>query len=495
MISAFYIPIFVLFLPVVILILRIIQITIRYNYHYFRLLHLPITHFSTKYKVWWPYWKIMTDDREVTMNWHIDETGQSYKFSSWGFGFDGSLMLCVCDVSLVKQILLDHTSFPKHDAGIRWLRFLLGGDGVGSLSGFNERKVHRKAVLEVLNARSIMHSTELFKGAIENFCVKGLYELNGEEEVYTYEYFKLKTMYILIRVIFDDMLDADLMSELWYKVAKLTLVTIMGTEFLGYFYNLLPFGPAKELKYLRNQIKTHVTTAVKNRRKYMDENDVSGDDLISVLIDYVDPRSGSKFTDSEIVLECMTMLLTGSSTISGLLTWASYYIGRSDEVQQNIFDEVNSICGDEEITMKHVRQFEYTRAVMKEVLRLKPAAPFLDRIAAKTTNLGDYKIPKGTRLMLFFTPMMKDVRYWDQPQEFIPERFFEERPEIYSYMPFSVGVMNCIGQKYAIWEAMLIFSTLVRKFRIQSIMEEKEFELLEGRQTPKNLKFKFIPRK
>ncbi|CAK4086024.1 unnamed protein product [Aphanomyces euteiches] len=73
--------------------------------------------------------------------------------------------------------------------------------------------------------------------------------------------------------------------------------------------------------------------------------------------------------------------------------------------------------------------------------------------------------------------MHRNPRYWSQPDDFLPERFIENTPEwmadeqlrrgsnhTFFYLPFSFGSKNCIGQRFAMAEMVVIFATIVTQF-------------------------------
>lgn len=72
-------------------------------------------------------------------------------------------------------------------------------------------------------------------------------------------------------------------------------------------------------------------------------------------------------------------------------------------------------------------------------------------------TLNDYKvenskhtIPAGMQIMIPTLAIQMDDRYWDNPEEFRPERFTPEevakRPSC-TYLPFGDGPRNCIGMR------------------------------------------------
>lgn len=68
--------------------------------------------------------------------------------------------------------------------------------------------------------------------------------------------------------------------------------------------------------------------------------------------------------------------------------------------------------------------------------------------------------------------MHHDSKNFPNPEQFIPERF-NETISPFSYLPFSAGSRNCIGQKFALLE---VKSTLVALLRNFEILTDPNFE-------------------
>ena len=93
----------------------------------------------------------------------------------------------------------------------------------------------------------------------------------------------------------------------------------------------------------------------------------------------------------------------------------------------------------------------YTKAVVMEASRLYPAAPLLLRVALNDTSIGGYELPKGSGVVASTSLLGRHPSAWEQPEEFIPERFLPGHPLYRSaeagkaYMSFGAGPRSCIG--------------------------------------------------
>ena len=114
----------------------------------------------------------------------------------------------------------------------------------------------------------------------------------------------------------------------------------------------------------------------------------------------------------------------------------------------------------------------YTTAVLKESMRLYPPAWMIARRATEDDTIGGYDIPRGS--IVFVSPLVthRHPVFWPNPEGFEPERFLPERASDihrYAYFPFGAGPRICIGQGFAMLEAVLLLATLTQKIRLDLV--------------------------
>jgi cytochrome P450 len=109
-----------------------------------------------------------------------------------------------------------------------------------------------------------------------------------------------------------------------------------------------------------------------------------------------------------------------------------------------------------------------TRAVVEEAMRLYPPVASLSRLALENDRAGGRAIPKGALVVVSPYVLHRHKRLWEAPSRFVPERFIEPargRIDRYAFLPFGAGPRVCVGAQFAMLEAVIVLSTLVRSLR------------------------------
>ncbi|XP_049628644.1 cytochrome P450 4V2-like [Suncus etruscus] len=204
--------------------------------------------------------------------------------------------------------------------------------------------------------------------------------------------------------------------------------------------------------------------------------------FLDLLLKITDDK-GNKLNHQDIREEVDTFMFEGHDTTAAALNWSLYLLGSYPEVQKKVDKELEEVFGksDRPVTMEDLRKFKYLECVIKETLRLFPSVPLFGRKLSEDCEIAGYKLSKGTEVVIAPYALHRDPRYFPDPEEFKPERFFPENSQgrhPYAYVPFSAGPRNCIGQKFAMMEEKIVLSCILRKFWIESTQKREELGLI-----------------
>jgi len=183
-----------------------------------------------------------------------------------------------------------------------------------------------------------------------------------------------------------------------------------------------------------------------------------------------DKQTGEMLPDENIRAQCITFLIAGHETTSGLLSFAIYYLLNNPDVLARARAEVDEVFGTTAApTFEQVHRLRYIRQILDETLRLWPTAPGFTRQPREDTVIGGrYAIPAHTPLLVLSQALHLHTEVWGpDAAEFNPDHTAAERMTAIppnAYKPFGTGARACIGRQFAIQEALLVLGMLVQRF-------------------------------
>ncbi|HZN94754.1 MAG TPA: cytochrome P450 [Myxococcales bacterium] len=195
-------------------------------------------------------------------------------------------------------------------------------------------------------------------------------------------------------------------------------------------------------------------------------------DLLSMLVHARDEKTSSQMDDRQLRDEVMTIFLAGHETTAVTLAWAWYLLSLHPEVSRRVEAEVDQVLQGREPTAGDVPKLAYTRMVVDETLRLYPAAWMFARTAVQEDQVNGYRVPAGQMLVLSPYVLHRRPDLWPNPEAFDPQRFAPENAlhrHKYAYLPFSGGQRVCIGNNFALMEAILILAMAAQRYRLHLV--------------------------
>lgn len=193
-------------------------------------------------------------------------------------------------------------------------------------------------------------------------------------------------------------------------------------------------------------------------------------DLLSMLLKAQD-EDGSRMSDRQLRDELMTLFLAGQETTALALSWAWHLLMNHPEAEARLNAELDEVLvGGCLPVVADLPKLRYAEMVIKESLRLYPPAWGVGREAVRDCEIGGYPIRKGAQVFMMSWVVHRDPRFYDAPEEFRPERWEgEEARQLpkFAYFPFGGGPRICIGNTFAMMEAVLCLSTIARRFRFR----------------------------
>ncbi|ROT63647.1 Cytochrome P450 4C1 [Penaeus vannamei] len=228
--------------------------------------------------------------------------------------------------------------------------------------------------------------------------------------------------------------------------------------------------------------------------------------FLDLLLEYSekDPTT----TDEDIRDEVNTFMFAGHDTTSAAMNWFLYAMGSHPDAQERVFEEIEAVLRGSggAPSASDLREMKYLELCLKETLRLFPPIPVIIRELKEDAVINNYSIPAGTSVVIHVYRLHHDPEQFPDPEAFDPDRFLPQnstRRHSYAYVPFSAGPRNCIakpkvlflldpktatsasafsfppaGQKFSLLEMKAILCSILRRFRVESVVPRKDLKLL-----------------
>jgi cytochrome P450 len=202
--------------------------------------------------------------------------------------------------------------------------------------------------------------------------------------------------------------------------------------------------------------------------------DGGGQDLLSLLAEAESAEDGS-FDASELREQVLVFLLAGHETTATSLGFALHLLALHPEQRKRAHEEVDRVLAGRTPGAADLDALPYLTRVLKEAMRLFPAAPAIGRRAVAATEIGGHTIPAGADVIVAPWVTHRHPAYWEDPERFDPERFTPEaeagRPR-YAWFPFGGGPRACIGQHFSMLESVIALAMILQEYDLEAIDTE-----------------------
>jgi cytochrome P450 len=174
------------------------------------------------------------------------------------------------------------------------------------------------------------------------------------------------------------------------------------------------------------------------------------DDILSMLLEARD-EDDRPLTDRELRDELMTLLLAGHETTATALSWTLERLVRHPAVVERLLAERR---GGEDAA-------PYLDATIKESLRLRPVVTAVGRYLTAPLQIGGHLLPAGVSINPSIYLLHRRPDLYPEPKAFRPERFLDNPPATYTWIPFGGGVRRCLGASFALYEMKVVLQTIL----------------------------------
>ena len=250
------------------------------------------------------------------------------------------------------------------------------------------------------------------------------------------------TLEVILRAVFG-VSDAAHRERLGERLGELLAGTASASLQFGVLLSRRFGGPdpLAKLEALRQEIDGMLSTEIAARRAD------PGEDILSLLVE-ARFEDGEPMDDAEIRDQLMTLLLAGHETTATGLAWTFDLLLRHPHVLERLG------AGEDDA---------YLRAVVAESLRLRPVVPLAGRRLSEELRVNGHVLPPQTDVTpAIWLAHTRPDRY-PEPYAFRPERFLDDAPATYAWIPFGGGVRRCLGAAFAEMEMRVALGEILRR--------------------------------
>ncbi|KAL6177548.1 hypothetical protein ACLB2K_049074 [Fragaria x ananassa] len=223
------------------------------------------------------------------------------------------------------------------------------------------------------------------------------------------------------------------------------------------------------------------------------------EDLVDILLRIQkDPRQAIALTDDQLKGVITDIFIAGTDTSSATVVWTMTELIRNPLVMRKSQDEVRGVVkGKGKVEESDLSKLMYLKLVIKESFRLHPPVPSLvPRATTERCTIKGYEIPAYTMVFVLAKMIGRDPKYWENPNEFFPERFLNSSIDYkgnhFELLPFGAGRRGCPGMNFAVQLVELTLANLLYRFnwelprgmRIEDLNMEEAAGLIVHKKVP-----------
>ncbi|MEU1971002.1 cytochrome P450 [Microbacterium sp. NPDC019599] len=340
-------------------------------------------------------------------------------------------------------------------------RYLIGEGLVGSTGDL--WKQQRKLMAPFFTPRGIQAYADVIMRDAVAFADRWNELSRAGTEIDMSHEMTLVTASIILRAMFSTQA-TETIDEL--RDAVSTMLGFADAQMVGIRFPLwVPTPRNTGYRHARDLVHGTIADVIAERRA-IDES-LWPDDLLSRLMQARDAETGEAMSETLLRDESITIYFAGHETTARTLTFAWYALAQHPEVAARLHDEVDGVLGDGPPTLEQLHALPYTLQVVKEVLRLYPAAPFYARDAVDADAIGPFDVPANATVMLSPYYTHRHPGFWPDPERFDPDRWTRDAEHArhgHAYHPFAAGPRICIGNNFSLLESHLLLAVLARRF-------------------------------
>ncbi|XP_078387720.1 cytochrome P450 2J2-like [Cetorhinus maximus] len=229
-------------------------------------------------------------------------------------------------------------------------------------------------------------------------------------------------------------------------------------------------GPHQRIFQNQAQVKAILQDFINQHKDTLNGEEIR-DFIDAYLLEMEKERDfpDSHLTEGNLLYNVFDLFLAGTETTTTTLRWGLLYMMAYPGVQEKCQKEIDEVIGGSRAPSLNDRaDMPYVNAVIHEIQRFGNVLPFaVSHSTTQDTKFMGYTLKKGTCVLMNLTSVLFEEIQWKHPNQFNPENFRNENGEFFkpdAFIPFSMGLRACLGEKLAKMELFLFFTSHLQNF-------------------------------
>ncbi len=399
--------------------------------------------------------------------WVMDQCarrlGDTFTITFWP---SGRKLVLLSDPAAVKTVFTAPPELAPSAAGSSPIASIMGPSSVITLTG-REHMRQRKLLLPPFHGERMREYADVIVQATR----RSMADWPLGEPMKLSERTRAITLEVILRAVFG--IEAERMGALREAIGGLLGPSQTIALVLYALRRPSSEPPSGRIGRALEHLDAVIYEEIARRRSQSDLGERN--DILSLLLLARD-EDGEAMTDQELRDELVTLLLAGHETTATSVAWAIERLVRHPDKLARLVAEIDAESGGEQTPGgrapedtssstsaggQAAQSDAYMQAVISETLRVRPVVPLVVRMLRQPLRVGAHELPAGTRVVPSIYLTNRNPRIYEAPEEFRPERFLENPPETFSWIPFGGGIRRCIGASFATLEMKLILATVL----------------------------------
>ncbi|MFF4599859.1 cytochrome P450 [Amycolatopsis sp. NPDC001319] len=365
----------------------------------------------------------------------------------------------VSDPLLVHEVLLaQNEAFEKGRLFEKMKTF--AGEGVGTVAG-EQHRMQRRMVRPALHPDRLEHYAEI----MYEHAQRGIAGWKPGQQVRVDRVTLDYTVRVIVATLLPAQLHPHVARHVIETVPKMLRDAIRFMVLPEALFRL-PLRVNKEIHSASGELAKTIDELISSYRASPIVSEQF--DLLSYMLDYRVPQTGEEVPHKLMRDQVMNFLIAGHETTSSALTSVFWMLDQHPEIRERVYRDLEAL-GAEKVTQEALMKVPYTRAFVKEVLRLYPPGWMLPRRTTQGVQMGNIHVPAGCELLISPMALHRRPDVFRRPHVFDPDRWIDAGTQDIpkgAYIPFGLGPHVCLGAQFAEIEIVTFLAAVSRGWRL-----------------------------